>query len=154
MSGEEKENRIHETIKTAFLKIPTCLVIILVCCVSPLFLFFSFPPTDWMTRIYFDGVIEGNLDKALIFSRDSYRFPICRKGMSEDALNDIKQFGGSEVRNVDIKVEEGGGSDETIQIGRVSFEYRKPGNVAWQKGYTRIITTYDFGFRFTCGKYP
>lgn len=133
----------------------TVLSVILACCGLLAFGFFSFPPTEWITRNYFDAIIAGDLEKAMQFTSESVRVPGCKEATKEDAQDDIATFGGSEIRNVAIQVVGSGGSDETIQVGRVRFEYRKPPDADWHEGYTQILTTFDdFGLRYTCGKYP
>jgi hypothetical protein len=134
-----------------------CLLILLVPLFGCLFLLFgvvSFPPTEWITRNYFDAVVAGDLNRALLFSY-SQKYPDCRQFTEKSAVEDIKMFGGAQVRNVNIQVIFSTGSDERPQLGRVTFDYRKTGADHWQQGYTQVSTSFeDFTFRYTCGKAP
>jgi hypothetical protein len=137
----------------------TCAIVLLLlstsCCGVLPFGWFSFPPTGWITRHYFDAIVAGDLTEAMKYTAAHSRFPGCVEATQQEAQGDINAFGGAEVRNIVITVLGSGGSDHTIQVGRVQFEYRRPGEAQWQPGYTQVLTTYDeFGFRYTCGKYP
>lgn len=131
------------------------LLVSMISCGVLTFGWFSFPPTAWIIRNYFASVIEGNLEKALKYTDNATRRPSCKAVTREAALEDIAMFGGSEVRDVKLEVVGSGGSDQSLQVGRAYFTYKKVGESNWQEGYTQLLTSYGaFGFRYPCGKYP
>jgi hypothetical protein len=129
------------------------LISVCVCCFLGEFLWYSFPPPDFLAKQYLNAVIDGDLNSVLVWSNG--RVAWCRDATQTSAMEDIRQFGNSDVRNVQLEVLGQGGSDRTIRVVRIMFEYRKHSEFAWQTGKTQIITTFDDGgFRYICGKYP
>lgn len=120
-----------------------------------LFGWFSFPPTAWIIRNYVDAIIASDLEKALTDTGNIGLWTSCTAATKAAALEDMALFGDSEIRNLKLEVVGSGGSDQTIQVGRAYFEYKKLGESTWQAGYTQLLTTYhSFGFRYPCGKFP
>ena len=144
----ENEHRWLSVVRTVILLIP------LFGCIFLCFGFFSFPPTEWITRNFFEAVIARQMWRALAFST-SPKYPDCIHYAETAARDYIAQYGGAEVRNISVTVVGGGGSDDSIQLGRVEFEYRKSGESNWNQGEVRVITSFDdFCFRYTCGNAP
>ncbi len=115
------------------------------------FMFISFPPTEWITRNYFEAIISRQMWRALAFSY-SQRWPNCTHYAELSAKDDMALYSDAEVRNVNVTISRGGGSDDTIEWGRVDFEYRKPGVIHFDRGQIVLMTLFDdFGFRYTCG---
>ena len=112
----------------------------------------SFPPTEWLTRYYFDAVVSGDLARATLFSPDSKASMFCTNASEARARDDIQQFGAAAVRNVSVLIRANDGNDDAIEYGSVDFEYRKPGESVWRAGHILVQTRhYGLGFRYTCG---
>ncbi len=125
---------------------------LLVCLGLAFMTWISFPPTDWLTRNYFDAVISGDLVRATLFSPDSISSTLCAKASVARARDDIQQFNAAAVRNVSVLVRANDGNDDAIEYGSVDFEYRKPGDGVWRAGHILVQTRhYGLGFRYTCG---
>lgn len=112
----------------------------------------SFPPTDWLTRNYFEAVVSGDLVRATLFSPNSISSTLCANASMVRARDDIQQFGATAVRSVSVRVRANDGNDDAIEYGSVDFEYRKPGESVWRAGHILVQTRhYWLGFRYTCG---
>lgn len=140
---------IRKTIATAVVVLGAAL---LLCACLAFMTWMSFPPTDWLTRNYFDAVISGELARATMFSPDSMSSTICAEASTARARDDIQRFGAAAVRNVSVLVRANDGNDDAIEYGSVDFEYRKPGESVWRAGHILVQTRhYGLGFRYTCG---
>jgi len=66
---------------------------------------------------------------------------------------DIEEFGGSEVRDVEIEVHGNTGSDDERQFAEIKFSYRHPDQEEWQVAEMRLATDHDVpGLRYLlCG---
>jgi hypothetical protein len=109
----------------------------------------SYPSTGKLAKRYLNAVKNGDAQAAadLAGSKNG-----CRQQMYLDARMDIAQFGGAEIRNVNIEVQHGTGSDNQIQFAKVEFEYRRPDRSEWDRGEMRLMTDSDVpGFRYLCG---
>lgn len=108
----------------------------------------SFPSTDTLARRYLDAVIKEDMKSAVDLA-DSEEG--CRIILVKDVEKDIARFGATEIQNVVIKVNNGTGSDDGIQIAVITFEYRESTQSMWQHGGMRLLTDYSApGFRFLC----
>lgn len=112
--------------------------------------FVSYPSTKAIGQRYLAAVINENLTAAIDLARSKEE---CRAALQEAALEDIKEFGGAEVRNVSIDLKYSDGSDNEIQFAVVEFEYNRPGHAGWQSVSMRLFTDHDVpGFRYMCGR--
>jgi hypothetical protein len=112
--------------------------------------FVSYPSPKVIGQRYVAAVVNEDLSAAPDLARSKEE---CRAALREDALEDIDEFGGAEVRNVSIGLEYNDGSDDGIQFAVVEFEYLEPGNEAWQSSSMRLVTDHDVpGLRYLCGR--
>jgi len=113
---------------------------------------FCFPSTQTQARRYLHAVANENVGAAAALAPGAAR---CSETMAEDARRDVWQFGGSQLSNVQIETHYNTGSDESIEYGRIHFEYRQVDQDLWQKGEIRLMTDHpSFGFCYICSRLP
>ena len=140
---------IRKTIAIAVVVLGAAL---LLCACLAFMTWMSFPPTDWLTRNYFDAVISGDLARATMVSPDSMSSTICAEASTARARDDIQRFGAAAVRNVSVLVRANDGNDDAIEYGSVEFEYMRRSDGIWRAGRILVQTRhYEIGFRYTCG---
>ena len=126
------------------------LALILVCGAFFFFVFVSYPSTKAIGNQYLRAVTEGDLEAAV---RLANQHEDCREWVAEAARQDIKEFGGDEIRNVSIQTEYNDGSDDELQFAEIEFEHRDSDQAEWQVVSMRLTTDYDVpGFRYLCGR--
>lgn len=104
---------------------------------------------------YIEAIIKRDVAQAMWYTVNSPRGARCAQATEKAALSAIGMYGGAAARQIQIDVLNSTGSDETIQIGRVTFLYQLPGQSEWHTGNLQLLTTYDdFGFRYPCGATP
>ena len=108
----------------------------------------GYPPAEMLASEYLNKVQQSDLRGAAdTGGLDSW----CRNIMEEDAKQDIAEFGGADIRGVNIKKSGGGGSDDGINIVTIRFSYRKTGQT-WQEGEIRLMSNINDTFRrYNCG---
>ena len=81
----------------------------------------GFPPTETLARRYLDAVIAGDIEAAVALAGSN---PYCLTDMRKSATRHIAILRGTEVKNVQIDVQGGRGSDESLEFATIRFEYR------------------------------
>jgi hypothetical protein len=128
------------------------LVAIPCACLVALFVgpLFCFPSTQTQARRYLHAVANENAGAAAALAPEA---DWCSETMAQDARRDVRQFGGSQLRKVEILTYYSTGSDESIECGWIHFEYRQVGQDLWQKGEIRLMTDHpSFGFCYICSR--
>ncbi len=123
--------------------IPVCLIA--TCLLSFLF----FPPTDILGRLYLWRVQVRDAESVTILAGPESE---CLDFIKQDASQDIARFGGSDIQDVQVSIQNGTGSSDTFQVAVVTFKYRKPGRTLWSSGVMRLETDANYwGVRYLCG---
>lgn len=111
----------------------------------------SFPPTDFLARLYLSRVVAGDYKGASSVAYFHRPEDLCDQDIEEDAIKDITKFGGAEIRNLAITIYNVTGSDNNWQSATVNFEYRKPNQAQWSNGEMRLESDANYwGIRFIC----
>lgn len=112
----------------------------------------SFPPTEFLARLYLDRVIAGDSKGAASVAYFHRPSDLCDQSLlKQDAIKDIAQFGGAEIKNLTVSIFHGKGSDENYETATMTFEYRKPNQAQWLNGKIRLESGANYwGIRFIC----
>lgn len=104
--------------------------------------------TEEISEQYLNAIINGDEEQAM-----SLTIPECRERTLKRIREDISNFSESDIRNIEISVQNGTGSDEGIQLAQIFFEYRKSEQPAWRIGEITIATDLEgSGVRYLiCG---
>ena len=130
-------------------------IYMILCCAVSIFAprMLGIPSTETLAQSYLDAVIHGNLDAAAALANAGDR--ICKNLMQQSARRDIQLLKGAEVRNVQIEVQPGEGSSESVEFAIISFEYRLSPQTAWKTGKLHLTTDHDRNYlgtpRYACG---
>jgi hypothetical protein len=102
-----------------------------------------------LARAYLNAVVAHDVDAAGKLAGDGY----CREWIEMRARDDIAQYGNDEIRLLHSIVIPNPGSSDTIEYGRLDFEYRpKDGQGDWRRATIDVQTDYSPpGFRYLCG---
>ncbi len=152
-TGVSSVTRFKELFSRPFVSITLVVGIVglLLCCgfVGCSLGLISYPSTGTLAKRYLNAVQKGDTQAATGLAGSDNG---CRGQMYLDAKRDIAQFGGAEIRNVNIRVRYGTGNDNQIQFAIVEFEYCKPGQSEWEQGEMSLLADSDVpGFRYLCG---
>ena len=125
-------------------------LIILSCCALFYFSIISYPATRTIADDYLHAIISENFEAALELGRSRES---CQDELRSNISMDIEEFGGSEVRDVEIEVHGNTGSDDERQFAEIKFSYRHPDQEEWQVAEMRLATDHDVpGLRYLlCG---
>ncbi len=78
----------------------------------------------------------------------------CRTNMQESFMKDRAVLRGAEIRNVEIRVTGGGGSDNLLTIAFVQLDYRLPTQAEWQTARFRMGSdSQNILTRYSCGTF-
>lgn len=76
----------------------------------------------------------------------------CRAAMQESFKKDSAILRGAEIRNVQIQVKGGGGSDNGLTIAFVQLDYRLPSQTEWQTAkFDMASDSQNYFTRYSCG---
>ncbi len=125
------------------------------CCAVSVFAphMLGIPSTDSLARSYLDAIVHGNVDAAAALANAGDQ--ICKNLMQQSVQRDIQRLDGAELRNVQIEVQPGEGSSESVEFATISFEFRLSPQMAWEKGELYLTTDHDRNYlgtpRYACG---
>jgi hypothetical protein len=72
--------------------------------------------------------------------------------MQESFEKDCAVLCGAEIRNVQVRVRGGGGSDNGLAIAFVQLDYRLPSRTEWQTAeFDMASDTQNYFTRYSCG---
>ena len=130
-------------------------IYMILCCAISVFAprMLGIPPTDTLARSYLDAVSHGNINAAVALANAGDQ--VCKNLMQQSAQRDIQLLNGAEVRNVQIAVQPGEGSSESVEFATISFEFRLSPQMAWESGKLHLTTDHDRNYlgtpRYACG---
>ncbi len=114
--------------------------------------FEGFPPTEILARLYLMKVIAGDANGASDLAFLQRPDDICLRIAKQDALRDIAQFGGAEVKDLSISIYHGTGSDDYFETAMMTFKYRKSNQEQWSDGKILLESDANYwGLRYLCG---
>ena len=120
------------------------------CCAFLGFSIVSYPSTKTIANDYLQAIINKDFEAAFRLGRSRES---CQDELRDSITMDIKEFGGSEVRDVKIEVYGNTGSDDERQFAEITFSYRYPDQQEWQAAEMQLATDHDVpGLRYLlCG---
>lgn len=98
----------------------------------------SYPSTTHLAKQYLSAVVDSDEKQAGRLADFG-----CKEPVRNHAREDIHKFGGAEIRNVTVRIENGTGSDTEIEFAWVNFEHRKNSQAVWQPGKIAVMTDFE-----------
>ena len=125
-------------------------LIVLSCCAFLSFSIISYPSTKTIANRYLQAIIGEDFESALELGRSR---EYCQDELRDSISMDIEEFGGSEVRDVEIEVHGNTGSDDEMQFAKIEFAYRLPNQEEWHAAEIKLATDHEVpGLRYLlCG---
>jgi hypothetical protein len=123
---------------------------VLSCCAFLSFSIISYPSTKTIANRYLQAIISEDFESALALGRSR---AYCQDELRDSISMDIEEFGGSEVRDVEIEVHGNTGSDDEMQFAEIQFAYRLPNQEEWHAAEINLATDHEVpGLRYLlCG---
>lgn len=107
------------------------------------------PSAEAMVATYLHAVSTGNLEEAMAMAQIDES---CRANMQESFEKDSVVLRGTEIRNVQIQVKGGGGSDNSLTITFVQLDYRLPSQAEWLTAeFDMASDSQNYFTRYSCG---
>jgi hypothetical protein len=102
------------------------------------------PTTQALTQKYLDAVLQQDAEVAVALAETG-----CQRQVRQKAQKDIAHFGGAQIRNIAIQITHGTGSEETVEFGWATFDYRQSDQTEWQSGKIEVVTLVPRGWGST-----
>ncbi len=107
------------------------------------------PPAEALVATYLHAVTTGDFEEAIAMA---WLDESCRANMQESFERDSASLRGAEIRNVQVQVKGGGGSDNSLTIAFVQLDYRLPHQTAWLTAeFDMVSDTKNYLTRYSCG---
>ncbi|EKD65058.1 MAG: hypothetical protein ACD_50C00203G0002 [uncultured bacterium] len=105
----------------------------------------SFPSTKYLSKKYLNYIVNEDGNGALGLSRRN-----CEIFLKGDIEKHIALYGGKQIKNLEVNVENGMGSDDEIQFSRMTFLFADKNSDKWQEGKVILLTDHGLGLRYVC----
>ena len=121
-----------------------------ICCIGTVAPFLlAQPSAETLVGRYLNAVTTGNLEEAMAMAQIDES---CRANMQESFVKDSVVLRGAEMRNVQIQVKGGGGSDNSLTIAFVQLDYRLPSQTEWRIAkFDMVSDSQNYFMRYSCG---
>ncbi len=121
-----------------------------ICCVGTVAPFLlAQPSAEALVATYLHAVTTGNPEEAMAMAQIDES---CRAAMQESFERDNAVLRDAEIRNVQIQVKGGGGSDNSLTIAFVQLDYRSPSQTEWLTAeFDMASDSQNYFTRYSCG---
>jgi hypothetical protein len=125
-------------------------VIVAICCIGIIAPFLlAQPSAEALVTTYLHAVTTGDANEAMAMA---WIDESCRANMKESFERDSAGLRGAEIRNVQVQVKGGGGSDNSLTIAVVQLDYRLPPHTEWQTAeFDMASDSQSYLTRYSCG---